>query len=95
MTDLRTLNKKKLLVHLDTEILTLLEIARLTLDSWPMRMQIEVKTKMSESRLEGLSMFINGAVMNSGEGGAPEKPPFYANAFHDDEPKPPNFAAEP
>ncbi len=95
MTDLRTLNKKKLLTHLDTEILTLLEIARITLDSWPMRMQIEIKTKMTESRLEGLAMLINGAVMNSAEGGTPDRPPVYTNAFHDDEPKPPLFAAEP
>jgi hypothetical protein len=94
MTDLRTLNKKKLLTLLDTEILTLLEIARLTLDSWPMRMQIELKTKMTESRLEGLGLLIDGAVMNSAEGGAPLRPPVYSNDFHDDEPESPKFEAE-
>lgn len=93
MTDLRTLNKQKILTHLDTEILTLLEIARLTLDSWPMRMQIELKTKMTEARLEGLSTLIDGAVLDSSEGTIVRQP-VYANAFHDDEPKPPKFASE-
>lgn len=93
MTDLRTLNKKKLLTLVDTEILTLLEIARITLSSWPMRMQIEVKTKMTEARLEGLAVFLDGVAANSSEGGIQEVPPTYSNAFHDD-PEPPNFAPE-
>lgn len=78
MTDLRTLNKTKLLTLLDTELVTLLEIARITLESWPMRMQIELKTGMTESRLEDLSRFIDGVVMNAAEGGAPLRPPVYA-----------------
>lgn len=94
MTDLRTLNKTKLLTLLDTEVVTLLEIARITLDSWPMRMQIELKTGMTESRLEDLARFIEGVSMNSVEGGAPPRPSVYSSDFHDAEPSPPKFEAE-
>ena len=93
MTDLRTLNKKKLLEHLDTEIVTLLEIARLTLESWPMRTQIEIKSKMTEVRLEGLLNLINCAAESSAAGEKLERAPVYSNSFHDDI-TPPNFVAE-
>lgn len=65
MTDLRTLNKQRLLAHLDTEIVTLLELARVALDSWPIRMQLEIKTKMTEARLEGLVSLIDAAIVVS------------------------------
>lgn len=94
MTDLRTLNKTKLLTLLDTEVVTLLEIARITLDSWSMRMQIELKTGMTESRLEDLARFIDGVSTNAAEGGAPPRPSVYSNDFHADESTPPKFAAE-
>jgi hypothetical protein len=57
-----------------------------------MRMQLEIKTKMTESRLEGLSQLIDGAVMASAEGGTPARQAVYSNEFHDDDPKPPGFA---
>jgi hypothetical protein len=86
MIDLRTLNKKRLLDVLDGELLNLLEIARVALDSWPMRMQIELRTRMTEAKLESLLVAVDNAAIASSEGGLPEKPKTYSNDFHDSEP---------
>lgn len=53
------------MAHLDTEVVTLLELARVALSSWPIRMQLEIKTKMTEARLEGLSSLIDAAIVVS------------------------------
>jgi hypothetical protein len=86
MIDLRTLNKKRLLDVLDGELLNLLEVARVALDSWPMRMQVELRTRMTEAKLESLLVAVDNAAIAASEGGLPEKPKVYTNDFHDAEP---------
>ena len=74
MTPLSSLNKQKLLSLLDFEIIALLEVARYTLDSWPMRMNVEVKSGMTEGKLEALRDALEAAVEHSLGGGA-HRPP--------------------
>lgn len=74
-SDLRTCDKEKLVTHLGSELLALLEVARVTLDSWPMRMKVEIVTRMSEERLERLGDLLDVAIKNSAPGGADLTPP--------------------
>jgi hypothetical protein len=74
MTPLSSINKHKLLSLLDFEIIALLEVARHTLDSWPMRMSVEVKSGMTEGKLEALRDTLEAAVEHALGGGA-DRPP--------------------
>jgi hypothetical protein len=69
-SDLRNCDRAKLINHLGSDLLPLLEVARATLDSWPMRMRVEIATKLTEERLERLQASLEVAITNSAPGGA-------------------------
>lgn len=64
-----TVDRKKLLVALTPELYDILRVARYTLDSWPMRMSIEIASGMTEERLETLAAKIEEAIKTSTTGG--------------------------
>ena len=73
--DLKSCDKEKLVAHLGSSLLPLLEVARVALDSWPIRMKVEIVTRVPEETLERLGALLDVAIKNSAPGGADLTPP--------------------